>query len=113
MQPLDVVPIGEELAIKWVDGSESFIRLERLRRGCPCAACQGELDVLGRLHRGPPRPLTVRSFVLDQVHRVGGYALQPVWADGHNTGLYTFDYLRRLAGDAPAFGGGTTPDPAG
>jgi len=28
---------------------------------------------------------------------VGGYAIQPVWADGHATGLYAFDYLRRVA----------------
>jgi len=29
---------------------------------------------------------------------VGGYAIQPVWADGHATGIYSFDYLRRIAG---------------
>jgi len=28
---------------------------------------------------------------------VGGYAIQPVWADGHNTGIYSFEYLRRVA----------------
>jgi DUF971 family protein len=28
---------------------------------------------------------------------VGGYALQLFWADGHSTGIFTFDYLRRLA----------------
>ena len=27
---------------------------------------------------------------------VGGYAVQPVWADGHATGLYSFDYLKRV-----------------
>jgi DUF971 family protein len=99
MQPVDVQQVGEELAIKWADGSESFIRLERLRRGCPCAGCQGEMDVLGRVHRGPVKPLTVPAYDLRQLNRVGGYALQPVWGDGHNSGLYTFDYLRRLAAE--------------
>jgi DUF971 family protein len=28
---------------------------------------------------------------------VGGYAIQPVWADGHNTGIYSFEYLLRIA----------------
>ena len=42
MRPLDIQQIGNELAIKWDDGSESFIPLETLRRCCPCAGCKGE-----------------------------------------------------------------------
>jgi DUF971 family protein len=38
------------------------------------------------------------SFQLNGFSLVGGYALQPNWADGHNTGIYSFQYLRRLAG---------------
>jgi len=110
VQPLDMQVIGQELAIKWEDGAESFIRLETLRRHCPCAGCQGERDMLGRLHKLPARPLTPTSFQLVRLARVGGYAVQPVWADGHNTGLYSFDYLRRLAA-GPALGEGE-PDGA-
>ncbi len=98
MRLVDVQTIGEELALKWDDGSESFIRLETLRRACPCAGCQGERDVLGNLHKGPDQPLGPRSFQLVQVVPAGGYALQPVWADGHATGLYSFEYLKRIAG---------------
>lgn len=94
--------IGEELAIKWEDGSESYARLEHLRRGCPCAGCQGERDVMGKLYRAPSRPLTPASWQLQQLVLVGGYAVQPVWGDGHNTGLYTFDYLRELTSASPA-----------
>jgi DUF971 family protein len=97
MRPVDMQAIGQELAIKWDDGSESFVPLEHLRRACPCAGCQGERDVMGNLHKPPPQPLTPRSFQLVRLERVGGYAIQPVWADGHNTGLYAFDYLRRLS----------------
>ena len=97
MQPLDVQEIGNELAVKWPDGSESYIPLAKLRRACPCAGCQGEVDVMGQLHRGPQQALTSASFRLRSVSRVGMYAVQPVWADGHATGIYSFDYLRRLA----------------
>jgi DUF971 family protein len=101
MRPVDIQHIGEELAIKWDDGSESYLRLDVMRRACPCAGCQGERDVLGHLHKGPAQRLDARSFQLRQLVPVGGYALQPVWADGHNTGLYTFDYLRDLTRPAP------------
>ena len=101
MRPTDIQFIGEELAIKWDDGTESFLRLETLRRACPCAGCKGEVDVLGHLHKNPDVALTPQAFRLVQVVSVGGYALQPVWADGHNTGLYSFEYLRRVAA-APA-----------
>ena len=96
MQPLDIQQIGEELAIKWDDTSETFISLERLRRACPCAGCKGEVDIMGNLYRNPESPLRPESFHLVRLDRVGGYALQPVWADGHATGLFSFDYLKRV-----------------
>lgn len=92
----DVQIIGDELAIKWEDHQESFIPLEVLRRHCPCAACKGEMDVMGNLYKGPEVRLTPRSFQLVRVAPVGGYALQPIWGDGHDSGLYSFDYLRAL-----------------
>jgi len=97
MRPVDMQTIGEELAIKWDDGSESFIRLATLRRLCPCAACQGERDVMGNLYKGPDRPLTPAAFQLVRLIPVGNYAVNLFWADGHNSGLYAFDYLRRAA----------------
>src|SRR5208282_3323174 len=98
MRPVDLQQIGQELAIKWDDGSENFIALEKLRRACPCAGCMGERDVMGQLHKGPDRPLSPRSFQLARLEPVGGYAVQPFWADGHGSGIFSFDYLRRLAG---------------
>ena len=98
MRPTDIQTIGEELAIKWDDGSESFLRLETLRRACPCAGCKGEVDVRGHLHKNPDVALSPAAFQLERIVSVGGYALQPVWTDGHNTGLYSFDYLKRVAG---------------
>ena len=100
MQAVDVQHIGEELAIKWDDGAESFIPLEKLRRACPCAGCKGETDVMGNLYKNPEQPLSPAAFRLARVERVGTYAVQPVWADGHAAGIYTFEYLRHVAGSA-------------
>lgn len=96
MRAVDIQPIGRELAIKWQDGTEDFIALEKLRRACPCAGCKGERDVMGNLYRGPEQILTQDSFQLRALHWVGTYAVQPVWADGHATGLYSFEYLKQI-----------------
>lgn len=96
MRPLDIQPIGNDLAIKWSDGSESFIPLEQLRRQCPCAGCKGETDIMGNVYKGAAEQLNSNAFRLVRIQQVGGYAIQPVWADGHATGLYSFDYLRGL-----------------
>jgi|SRR5581483_12020886 len=100
MRALHVEHIGEELAIRWDDETESFISLKDLRRHCPCAGCKGEVDIMGNLYKGPERPLAPEAFSLVRIVRVGGYALQPVWGDGHATGLYSFEYLKNLASGA-------------
>ncbi|HEU5072389.1 MAG TPA: DUF971 domain-containing protein [Verrucomicrobiae bacterium] len=94
---VDVQQVGNELAIKWADGTESFIPLEKLRRACPCAGCKGEMDVLGNLYKGPDIALRPESFRLRRITPVGTYALQPSWEDGHNSGIYSYDYLARVA----------------
>lgn len=97
MRPLDIQQIGDELAIKWEDGTESFLPVRRLREHCPCAGCKGEVDIMGNLYKNPERPLPATAFQLISLQRIGGYALQPRWADGHATGLYSFEYLKALS----------------
>ena len=97
MRPMDLQQIGDELAVKWSDGSESFIPLPNLRRACPCAGCKGETDIMGNLYKNPDQPLTSKAFQLTRLITVGGYAIQPVWADGHNTGIFSFEYLKHVA----------------
>ena len=99
LAPTNIQQIGNELAIQWSDGSESYLNLELLRRACPCAACGGEPDVLGNVLR-PEVSYTEESFQLRSFDLVGGYAIQPRWRDGHNTGIYSFQYLRRLSSNA-------------
>ena len=96
---LNAAVIGSELALAWSDGEESYFSFEALRRACPCAACQGEPDALGRVVRPNPT-FGPKAFVLASWEIVGGYALQPRWADGHATGLYSYQYLRGIGGQA-------------
>ncbi len=96
LEPKNIQQIGNELAVRWSDGIESYLLLEFLRRACPCAACGGEPDVLGQVDR-PTVTYSEQSFVLSRWDLVGGYAVQPHWGDGHSSGLYSYEYLRRLA----------------
>ena len=99
MKPEDIQQIGNELAIKWTEGGESFIPLEKLRRACPCAGCKGDRDIMGNLYKNPEQKLTAAAFQLVRIASVGGYAIQPVWADGHATGILSFEYLQHLASE--------------
>jgi DUF971 family protein len=87
--------IGSELALAFADGVEVYLPLPLLRRACPCAACQGEPDALGRVVR-PRVEHGPRAFELVKFEVVGGYALQLFWADGHSYGIYSYPYLRQL-----------------
>jgi DUF971 family protein len=99
MKPVDIQQIGQELAIRWEDKSENFIPLEKLRRHCPCAGCKGEVDIMGNLYKNPDRPLPPEAFHLRGISRVGTYGIQPTWADGHASGIFSFDYLLAIAAE--------------
>ena len=87
--------IGTELALAFSDGAEVYLPLPLLRRACPCAACQGEPDALGRVFR-PLVEHGPRAFDLTRFEVIGGYALQLFWADGHSYGIYSYPYLIKL-----------------
>ena len=101
VQLVDLQPIGPELAVKWADGAEHFISLEALRKACPCANCAGEMDVMGNMAKGPPPNYTTESFQVRRLNPVGGYAVQIVWQDNHDAGLYSLESLREI-GDQSA-----------
>ena len=84
------------LLIEWADGVTQRIPFAVLRRACPCAACKGEFGYAGRFASEPE--LHPGEDELADISLVGAYGLNVVWADGHNTGIYTFDGLRRLGG---------------
>ena len=88
--------INDMLIIRWSDGRESYIQPAVLRDACPCAECSGETDALGNLYTGYGRPKGENGYQLAEVRTVGYYALQPFWRDGHSTGIYRFELLRKL-----------------
>ncbi|MGJ8695445.1 MAG: DUF971 domain-containing protein [Verrucomicrobiaceae bacterium] len=91
-----IAVIGPELALAWGDGSESYLQLETLRKACPCAACQGEPDVTGKVLIPKVTHDPARSFELLRHEMIGGYAVQLWWADGHSSGIFSYDLLRKL-----------------
>ena len=91
----NAVVIGNELALAWEDGTESYIQLDHLRKNCPCAACQGEPDVTGKVVV-PQVTYNERSFQYLRHQITGGYALQVFWGDGHSSGIYSFPLLQAL-----------------
>ncbi|MEO8216970.1 MAG: DUF971 domain-containing protein [Acidobacteriota bacterium] len=96
MKPESYQQLGGLFVVVWDDGHESYYAMEDLRRSCPCAFCAGEPDLFGRLPARPEPQLTESSLELQAVERVGNYALQFNWADGHSWGLWTHDRLRAL-----------------
>src|SRR6201999_2464028 len=95
IKPTNIAAIGSEIAIAWEDGSESYIPMERLRAASPSAENTGEQDLLGKRHGGTDQTefpgVTVKNWRM-----VGGYAVQFDFSDGHSTGIYPYDFLRRL-----------------
>ena len=83
---------NRELLIVWKDGHESRYVGAVLRGLCPCASCQDE-DTGQRLILPMHIP---DDLEFQKIEMVGRYALQFDWSDGHHTGIYSFDYLRRL-----------------
>ena len=93
---------GTGVEIDWRDGHRSAWNFRWLRDACPCATCHEEREQAGSqpgepkpkakallaLYQDPPRPVEVTP--------VGKYALRFKWNDGHEAGLYSWDYLRRV-----------------
>jgi DUF971 family protein len=93
---------GTGVEIDWRDGHQSSWTFVWLRDACPCATCNEERTKSGRepgtpkpktggplaLYVAPPRPL--------EVTKVGNYAIRFKWNDGHESGIYSWDYLRRM-----------------
>lgn len=86
------IVVGEELAVRFIDGVEIYLPLRYLRAHCPCAACQQKRDTLGNGVMSAQES----SIPLSSVDLVGGYAVRLAWSDGHGSGIYSFDFLQRL-----------------
>ena len=92
--PKKVFQVDENtLGITWTDGEDSKYNVRLLRQKCPCAQCVDEWT--GELRLDPDAvPETIRPV---RIQNVGLYAIQFNWSDGHDAGLYTHEYLRKLS----------------
>ena len=82
----------EKLQITWEDDHVSRYSFSHLRRHCPCAMCKDEFSGESLLD-----PETIpNDLKAARSEVVGNYALSFAFADGHGTGIYTFENLRKL-----------------
>ena len=97
-QKINVIK-SKALKIKWDDDSVTELELKYLRDECPCASCKGE-TILLKTYR-PPKPsvITTEMYEIKNIEVVGDYAIQITWKDGHNTGIYSWEYLKKLDED--------------
>ena len=95
--PTNIQIIGREVAIACNDGVETYYGFEALRAASPSAANLGERDILGNQYGGNG-PKSFPGVEVLGWEIVGNYALRFMFSDGHGTGLYSYDYLRKIAG---------------
>ena len=88
----------QTLELTWPDGATDRLPYRDLRAHCPCAACHDEWTGARILDPASIRP----DLKLEGMEAVGNYAVRLGWNDGHSSGLYTWETLRRLASEARA-----------
>jgi DUF971 family protein len=107
VQPTRLALAGEDrLLIEWSDGQKREYTFRQLRDNCPCATCRekrsqpteaapaksaGGFIGLPVLSTAEAKPLKVHGM-----KPVGNYAYAIEFSDGHNTGIYTLEFLREL-----------------
>jgi len=94
IEPLQIQEESDrEISIIWSDDAQTKYDAAQLRRACPCASCVNEWT--GEKILKDENISDETSF--SNVSLVGRYALNFQFSDGHETGIYTFPYLRKLA----------------
>ena len=94
IDPTHVWPVAIDVdravavTITWDDGHVSRYALPALRIGCPCAGCRVEQ----RAGRGPA---VEDGLSIVDVKLAGNWGMTPTWSDGHHTGIYSWEYLRK------------------
>lgn len=91
--PKQIIDEGKNgLTIIWTDDRENLYSAPFLRRACACASCVNEWTGERML-----KPESISDDVtIDNIAVVGRYALSFQFSDGHNTGIYSFKYLREI-----------------
>ncbi len=103
LKPIEIRRVSAQLLrVTWSDGAVQELSSQILRANCPCALCVESRAI----SIAPPAKKSALNIVdgtlnqqvsLEEVWSVGQYAIGARWGDGHNTGIYTYDYLRSLS----------------
>ena len=80
------------VSIEWSDGHSSTYPHRYLRLECHCATCVGEWPNKGELD---PEKIPLDVYAMEY-QTIGRYAIQFLWSDGHYTGLYPYEGLRKV-----------------
>ncbi len=90
-----ILETDSKMKVIWEDGLETEFEAVRLRRACPCAGCVNEWTGEKMLKDEE----ISESVEIEDVSLVGRYGLNLRFSDGHETGIYSFEYLKRLASE--------------
>lgn len=96
------ITTGSGVDIEWKDGHRTHYSFPWLRDACPCATCEEERKQQSRQPGEPPaKPATLLPMYKEpakvvSVQAVGKYAINFKWNDGHESGIYSWDYLRMM-----------------
>ncbi len=94
IEPRQIIEESDsELSINWSDEAETKYNAADLRRACPCAGCVNEWTGEKMLKT----ETVADDLSFSSISIVGRYALNFHFSDGHDTGIYSFDYLRKLS----------------
>lgn len=93
IEPRAIVDEGDAVLIRWADETENRFAAATLRRACACAGCVNEWTGERTL-----RPDTISDDLkIESIGIVGRYALNFKFSDNHETGIYSYKYLREIA----------------
>lgn len=91
----------EKLTIAWQDGAVSVYPLVLLRKRCPCAMCKDQREAESTRPKTSlnvlPETFSAGTPTVVDAQLVGNYALKIRWSDDHDTGIYSFQYLREIS----------------
>ena len=93
IEPVQIIEENDrEVSIKWSDDSETVYNASQLRRVCPCASCVNEWTGEKILKDEN----VADDLVFSGIAIVGRYALNFQFSDGHDTGIFSYKFLREL-----------------
>jgi DUF971 family protein len=85
------------LIIAWDDGRAAEYPFEALAAACPCASCNEEREALAARGLNPDTDFRPKSTELAAIEPVGVYAIHIAWKDGCRYGIFSWEFLTRLA----------------